>query len=89
MANEIPETFCDLDTTVPVWIIEHPETLGVFQEFGIDYSCGGKSLGYVCDQKGMDRMMVLERLHRTIKASANGSGEEGNDGSPCESGECD
>ena len=41
---------CDLDTSVPDWIIEHPETLTVFLDFGIDYSCGGKSLGYLCDQ---------------------------------------
>ncbi|MBI3465040.1 MAG: DUF542 domain-containing protein [Planctomycetes bacterium] len=32
---------CDLDTSVPDWIIEHPETLALFQEFGIDYCCGG------------------------------------------------
>jgi len=32
---------CDLDTSVPDWIIEHPETLTVFLDFGIDYSCGG------------------------------------------------
>lgn len=39
----------DLDTSVANWIIEHPETLVVFQELGIDYySRGGKSLKYAC-----------------------------------------
>jgi iron-sulfur cluster repair protein YtfE (RIC family) len=33
---------CDVVTPVPDWIIEHPSTLSVFQEFGIDYCCGGK-----------------------------------------------
>ena len=27
---------CDLDTSVPDWVIDHPETLAVFQELGID-----------------------------------------------------
>ncbi len=26
---------CDLDTSVPDWVIDHPETLTVFQELGI------------------------------------------------------
>jgi iron-sulfur cluster repair protein YtfE (RIC family) len=39
-------TPCDLDTSVPDWVIEHPDTLTVFQQLGIDYCCGGKSLGY-------------------------------------------
>jgi len=26
-------TSCDLDTSVPDWIIEHPETLVVFREY--------------------------------------------------------
>jgi iron-sulfur cluster repair protein YtfE (RIC family) len=41
-------TSCDLETSVPEWVIERPETLPVFQEWGIDYSCGGKSLAYAC-----------------------------------------
>ena len=36
---------CDLDTSVPDWVIDHPETLSVFQELGIDTCCGGKSSG--------------------------------------------
>lgn len=29
---------CDLDTTVPDWIIEHPQVQAVFDELGIDTS---------------------------------------------------
>jgi len=57
-------TSCDLDTSVPDWVIEHPETLAVFQELGIDYSCGGKSLAYACRERGLDATMVLEKLYR-------------------------
>lgn len=69
MADDPPVTDCDFDTAVPDWIIEHPATLSVFQEFGIDYSCGGKSLGYACDQLGLDREMVLAALHSKTTTS--------------------
>lgn len=61
-------TSCDLDTSVPEWVIEHPETLAVLQGLGIDYSRGGKSLGYECEQRGLDATMVLEKLHRCLIA---------------------
>lgn len=53
---------CDLDTPVPDWVIEHPATLAVFQEYGIDYCCGGKSLAYACRQQGLDEQVVLMKL---------------------------
>ncbi len=53
---------CDLDTPVPDWIIEHPETLAIFKELGIDYSCGGKSLAYSCGERGLDSEAVLAKL---------------------------
>jgi regulator of cell morphogenesis and NO signaling len=59
---------CDLDSPVPDWIIEHPATLAVFQEFGIDYSCGGKSLAYACRQEGLDDRVVLLKLLDCLKA---------------------
>ncbi len=62
MTDELFEIDCDFGTSLPDWIIEHPETLSVFEEFGIDYSCGGKSLGYVCDQQGVDHKLVLKAL---------------------------
>jgi iron-sulfur cluster repair protein YtfE (RIC family) len=53
---------CDLDTPVPDWVIEHPDTFGVFQELGIDCCCGGKSLEYACRQNGLDAEAVLAKL---------------------------
>ncbi len=61
------ETDCDLDTPVPDWIIEHPETLAAFQELGIDCSCGGKSLAYACGQRGLNPAMVLTKLNRCLQ----------------------
>ena len=58
---------CDLDTPVPDWVIEHPESLTVFQELGIDYCCGGKSLAYACRDRGLDAAAVLTRLQRFLE----------------------
>lgn len=63
----IPMTSCDLDTSVPDWVIEHPETLDVFQELGIDYCCGGKSLEYACREQGLDAITVLLKVRRKIE----------------------
>ncbi|MBX3401032.1 MAG: DUF542 domain-containing protein [Gemmataceae bacterium] len=63
-------TSCDLDTSVPDWIIEHPETLTVFQELGIDCSCGGKSLVYACRERRFDAEVVLAKLRRCIEEGA-------------------
>jgi regulator of cell morphogenesis and NO signaling len=60
-------TGCDLDTSVPDWIIEHPETLVVFRELGIDYSCGGKSLEYACQERRLDARAILDTLQQRIK----------------------
>jgi regulator of cell morphogenesis and NO signaling len=59
---------CDLDTPVPDWVIDHPETLATLQELGIDYCCGGKSLAYACRERGLDAAAVLAKLHRCLDA---------------------
>ena len=57
---------CDLETAVPDWLIEHPEILPVLEELGIDYSCGGKSLEYACQERELDADLVVARLRRVI-----------------------
>ena len=57
---------CDLETSIPDWIIEFPPSSRLFDELGIDASCGGKSLEYVCRQRGLDPQMVLERLRELV-----------------------
>ncbi|MCC6417614.1 MAG: DUF542 domain-containing protein [Gemmataceae bacterium] len=60
---------CDLDTSVPDWVIDHPETLDVFRELGIDTCCGGKSLEFACRQRGLDAAAILAILHRRLDAN--------------------
>ena len=57
---------CDLSTSIPDWIIEHPETTIVFTELGLDVSCGGKSLEFVAISHGLDPGELLARLQREI-----------------------
>lgn len=66
MATDDSMSECDLDTPVPEWVIDHPETLMTFQELGIDYCCGGKSLAYACRERGLDAAAVLEQLRRSL-----------------------
>jgi MOSC domain-containing protein YiiM len=58
---------CDLVTSVPDWVIDYPATELVFKELGIDVSCEGKSLEYVCRQHGLNPEDVFGRLHAAIK----------------------
>jgi regulator of cell morphogenesis and NO signaling len=61
-------TTCDLDTSVPDWVIEHPKTLRVFEGLGINCSCGGKSLAYACRERGPAAEKVLIELQRCLDA---------------------
>ncbi|MGB7327527.1 MAG: hypothetical protein WBD31_21805 [Rubripirellula sp.] len=61
---------CDLDTSIPDWIVEHPETSRVFSELELDTSCAGKSLGYVCIHQGLSTQEVLQRLSEVIASTA-------------------
>jgi iron-sulfur cluster repair protein YtfE (RIC family) len=56
----------DLDTSVPDWVVEQPETLAVFQDWGIDYACGGTSPGYACRVRGPDPEVILATLLRRV-----------------------
>jgi quercetin dioxygenase-like cupin family protein len=60
----------DLDSAVPDWVIDHPGSLAIFQELGIDCSCGGKSLGYACRELRLDAGAVLARLARVLAVGA-------------------
>jgi len=82
---------CDLDTSIPDWIIEHPESLTVFQELSIDYSGGGKSLVYACRQRDLDAQGVLARVLRCVNDEGSPDDyvslrEASNGNSPCEAG---
>ncbi|TWU07303.1 hypothetical protein CA54_57090 [Symmachiella macrocystis] len=59
---------CDLETSVPDWVIEYPQSLVVFQQLGIDSSCAGISLDYACQQAGQDPQLVLQQLRQAFTA---------------------
>jgi regulator of cell morphogenesis and NO signaling len=65
-------TGCDLDDSVPDWVIDHPETQAVFQRLGIDQHCGGKSLEYACREAGLDPEAVLDELRRLLGGDRHG-----------------
>jgi iron-sulfur cluster repair protein YtfE (RIC family) len=51
-----------IDDPAVDWAIDHPESIAVFEKHGIDYCCGGKSLGYVCKLRGVDPHVVLAEI---------------------------
>jgi iron-sulfur cluster repair protein YtfE (RIC family) len=57
---------CHLDTCVIDWVAEYPETLAVLDAYGIDYCCGGKSLGFACRERRLDTRMILAVLRQAI-----------------------
>ncbi len=56
----------DLESSVPDWLIEHPELLTLFQELGIDYSCGGKSLRTACEQRDITPCDVARAIAQRL-----------------------
>ena len=55
-----------IDDPVVDWAIEHAESIPVFEKHRIDYCCGGKSLAWVCKQRGLDLQMVLTEIKEAI-----------------------
>lgn len=56
-----------LDSSVVEWVLEYPEVQGVLESLGIDQSCPGKSLDYVCRQMGLEPHFVLKQLLEVIE----------------------
>lgn len=57
----------NLESSVSDWVVDHPETLPTFEQYGVDYSCGGKSLAYACQQRGLDPAWFLGELQKVIR----------------------
>lgn len=53
----------DINTTVGQLVTERPGRARVFEQFGIDYCCGGKKpLAEVCATRGLDPQAVMDAL---------------------------
>ena len=46
------------------WAVEHPESIPIFEKYGIDYSCGGKSLEYACRQRAINPQAILAEIRQ-------------------------
>ena len=51
-----------MEDSIVDWVTEYPESIAVFEKYGIDYSCGGKSLRYVCAQKSLSPSAILVEI---------------------------
>ncbi|HEU4366128.1 MAG TPA: iron-sulfur cluster repair di-iron protein [Candidatus Krumholzibacteria bacterium] len=57
----------DIATTVGRLAAEHPLATRIFARHGIDYCCGGgKPLGAVCEEKGLEVERVLAEIQQEI-----------------------
>ena len=52
------------------WACEYPELIPVFEKYGIEYCCGGKSLAYVCQHEGYDPNDILALVPQAIPGMA-------------------
>ncbi len=48
----------DLDASLPDLIIDHPGLQPLFEELGLEYSCGGKSLRTACRDRGLEPQSI-------------------------------
>jgi regulator of cell morphogenesis and NO signaling len=61
----------DADKSLVDWAIDVPEAQRVFEELGLDYSCAGKSLEYVCRQRDIPLQLVLLKIRAAEYAGRN------------------
>lgn len=59
----------DWDQSVPDWLIDHPELLSLFQQFEIDYCCGGKSLRVACGERSLDLQEFEVLIRQQIESN--------------------
>ena len=59
----------DIERTVGELVTERPSNSRIFEEFGIDYCCGGKiPLSEACAEKGVSTDEVLRKLEEDNEA---------------------
>jgi regulator of cell morphogenesis and NO signaling len=59
-----------LETKVGALAAEYPLATRVFSRHGIDFCCGGgRPLGEVCEEKGLDASAVLKEVHTELEQS--------------------
>ncbi|MGN6132942.1 MAG: DUF542 domain-containing protein, partial [Aureliella sp.] len=51
------------------WVIDHPASVAIVEQLGIDYCCGGRSLATACLARGHDPETVAARLLRAAPSA--------------------
>lgn len=71
-------TTLKLTDSVGAWVTEHPATSRVFENYKIDYCCGGKRpLQDICSAGNVDTQALLDELQAVIyRSTANPSDDE-------------
>jgi iron-sulfur cluster repair protein YtfE (RIC family) len=59
----------DAEKSLVDWVIDVPAAQAVFEEFNLDYSCAGKSLAYVCRQRGISLRLVLSKIRGAMEST--------------------
>ena len=64
------------NSTVAQWVAEYPQTARVFEQFKIDYCCGGgNSLGDACAKKKLDANDIIAQLTEVVADPQHDSAE--------------
>lgn len=63
---------CNLDSSVPDWLMSYPATARVFEAYGLDTSCGGKSVRYLCVCRGL----TVEAVYQSLLSAIAEDGEQ-------------
>ena len=58
----------ELEASVPELVIDHPRLLRLFQELGVEFTCGGKSLRNACLERGLNPIAVAEECQKLLNA---------------------
>ena len=57
----------DLDASVPDLVVDHPQLLRLFQELGVEFTCGGKSLRTACLARDLNPAIVASRCEELLR----------------------
>jgi regulator of cell morphogenesis and NO signaling len=60
----------DAETPVGEWVTKYPRTARIFEEFQIDYCCGGRRpLQIACETRQIDSAEVLSKLSASVESA--------------------
>jgi iron-sulfur cluster repair protein YtfE (RIC family) len=70
--NAIDMNTIDMDASVPDVVIDHPALLRLFEELGVEFTCGGKSLRTACLERGLNPIAVARQCEELLRGASEG-----------------